>query len=74
MKLQKTLEKLENMNPRPYSEKERNDLLSTREKMWYLSSRFYEQIPHEEFRNKMVPPISNINLLLEKSAMIQNLI
>ena len=73
-KLQKTLEKLEHMNPRPYAENERNKLLSLREKMWYLSSRFYEFIPHEEFRNKMVPPISNINLLIQKSEMIQNLI
>jgi hypothetical protein len=63
-KLQKTLDKLEGMNPRPYAEAERNKLLGLREKMWYLSSRFYEFIPHEEFRNKMVPPISNINLLM----------
>jgi hypothetical protein len=58
-KLEKTLEKLATMNPRPYAENERNQLLVLREKMWFLSSRFYEQIPHEEFRNKMVPPISN---------------
>lgn len=58
------------MNPRPYSENERNNLLATREKMWYLSSRFYEFIPHEEFRNKMVPPISNIEMLVQKSAML----
>jgi hypothetical protein len=58
------LEKIETMNPRPYAENERNKLLGLREKMWYLSSRFYEFIPHEEFRNKMVPPISNINLLM----------
>lgn len=62
------------MNPRPYAENERNKLLATREKMWYLSSRFYEFIPHEEFRNKMVPPISTIDMLLQKSNMIQNLI
>lgn len=62
------------MNPRPYAEAERNKLLSLREKVWYLSSRFYEYIPHEEFRNKMVPPISNMNMVMEKSAMIQNLI
>lgn len=73
-KLKATLEKLENMNPRPYAENERNALLKAREKTWYLSSRFYEQIPHEEFRNKMVPPISNMNVLIEKSQMIQNLI
>lgn len=63
-KLQKTLVKLEGMNPRPYAENDKNQLLQTREKMWYLSSRFYEFIPHEEFRNKMVPPISNMQLLL----------
>jgi Poly(ADP-ribose) polymerase, regulatory domain len=62
--LQHTLVKLEGMNPRPYAEKEKTQLLKLREKMWYLSSRFYEYIPHEEYRNKMVPPISNINLLL----------
>jgi hypothetical protein len=73
-KLHKTLVKLEGMNPRPYAENDRNKLLATREKMWYLSSRFYEFIPHEEFRNKMVPPISNIDMLMQKSAMIQNLI
>lgn len=73
-KLHKTLTKLEGMNPRPYAENERNKLLATREKMWFLSSRFYEFIPHEEFRNKMVPPISNIDMLLQKSGMIQNLI
>jgi hypothetical protein len=42
--------------------------------MWYLSSRFYEFIPHEEFRNKMVPPISNMDMLVQKSAMLQQLI
>ena len=73
-KLQKTLTKLEGMNPRPYAEAEKMKLLSLREKMWYLSSRFYEFIPHEEFRNKMVPPISNQNLLVQKSAMLLNLI
>ena len=62
--------KLEGMNPRPYAESERNNLLATREKMWYLSSRFYEFIPHEEFRNKMVPPISTLDMLIQKSAMI----
>jgi hypothetical protein len=62
------------MNPRPYAEAEKVKLLSLREKMWYLSSRFYEIVPHEEFRNKMVPPISNINMLVQKSAMLQNLI
>jgi len=62
------------MNPRPYAENERNQLLSLREKMWYLSSRFYEQIPHEEFRNKMVPPISTSNLLNQKMGMLQQLI
>ena len=70
IRLQKTLEKLEGINPRPYAENERNKLLSLREKMWFLSSRFYEFIPHEEFRNKMVPPLSNVNLLMQKSAMI----
>ena len=42
--------------------------------MWYLSSRFYEFVPHEEFRNKMVPPISTVDILMQKSTMIQNLI
>lgn len=42
--------------------------------MWYLSSRFYEFIPHEEFRNKMVPPISNLDFLQQKLVMINNLI
>ena len=69
-KLQKTLQKLEGLNPRPYSENERNKLLAMREKMWYLSSRFYEFVPHEEFRNKMVPPISSLDMLMQKSAMI----
>lgn len=73
-KLRTTLVKLEGMNPRPYAENERNKLLATREKMWYLSSRFYEFIPHEEFRNKMVPPISSTDMLIAKSAMIQSLI
>ena len=54
------------MNPRPYAENERNQLLSLREKMWYHSSRFYEFIPHEEFRNKMVPPISTLELVGKK--------
>ena len=62
--LEKTLKKLENMNPRPYAEAEKIKLLQQREKMWYLSSRFYEFIPHEEFRNKMVPPISNLDMLV----------
>ena len=73
-KLSKILEKLENMNPRPYAENERNKLLSLREKMWFHSSRFYEFIPHEEFRNKMVPPISTLDLVAKKMQMIQNLI
>ena len=60
-KLHKVLVKLSNMNPRPYAEKERTNLLVTREKMWYLSSRVYEYIPHTEFRNVMVPPISEID-------------
>jgi len=55
------------MNPRPYAENERNTLLGLREKMWFLSSRFYEAIPHEEFRNKMVPPISTLDMLGRKS-------
>jgi len=42
--------------------------------MWYLSSRFYEYIPHEEYRNKMVPPISTMDMLIQKSNMIQSLI
>lgn len=62
--LEKTLKKLETMNPRPYAEAEKIKLLQQREKMWYLSSRFYEFIPHEEFRNKMVPPISNLDMLV----------
>ena len=69
-----TLKKLEGLNPRPYAEAEKNKLLTLREKTWYLSSRFYEFIPHEEFRNKMVPPIANMNMITDKSAMIQNLI
>ncbi|CDW79015.1 nad(+) adp-ribosyltransferase-3 [Stylonychia lemnae] len=73
-KLQGTLKKLEQMNPRPYAENEKMKLLQTREKMWYLSSRFYEYIPHEEYRNKMVPPISTMDMLIQKSSMIQNLI
>lgn len=73
-KLQKTLQKLEGLNPRPYGENDRNKLLAMREKMWYLSSRFYEFVPHEEFRNKMVPPISTIDMLMQKSTMIQSLI
>jgi hypothetical protein len=69
-KLQSTLNKLEEMNPRPYAESEKMKLLQQREKMWFLSSRFYEFIPHEEFRNKMVPPISNMDMLIQKSAML----
>ncbi len=69
-KLEKVLAKLENLNPRPYAENERNTLLSLREKMWFLSSRFYEYIPHEEFRNKMVPPISTTILLAQKMQML----
>jgi hypothetical protein len=69
--LEKTIRKLEDMNPRPYAEAEKNKLLQLREKMWYLSSRFYEFIPHEEFRNKMVPPINNLEQLIKKSAMLQ---
>lgn len=64
--MNKILVKLEGMNPRPYAENERNQLLSLREKMWYHSSRFYEFIPHEEFRNKMVPPISTLELVGKK--------
>jgi len=62
-KLEKTLDKLQDMNPRPYVDAERQKLLSLREKMWFLSGRFYESIPHEEFRNKMVPPISTLAML-----------
>jgi hypothetical protein len=42
--------------------------------MWFLSSRFYEYIPHAEYRDKMVPPIGNLNLFNQKSQMILNLI
>lgn len=73
-KLAKVLIKIEGMNPRPYGENERNKLQALREKVWYLSSRFYEVIPHEEFRNQMVPPISAMNNLEQKMTMIQNLI
>jgi hypothetical protein len=62
-KLQKTITKLEENNYNLYSEKDRDMVLGLREKMWYLSSRFYEIVPHEEFRNKMVPPINNSQML-----------
>lgn len=66
--------KLEGLNPRPYGDNEKAKLLKLREKMWFLSSRFYEFIPHEEFRNKMVPPISNMNMLMQKSQNLLTLI
>ncbi|TNV74105.1 hypothetical protein FGO68_gene9830 [Halteria grandinella] len=72
--LQSTLVKLESMNPKPYGDKDKAQLLKQREKMWFLSSRFYEYIPHEEYRNKMVPPISNMNMLGQKSQTLLNLI
>lgn len=72
--MDKTIRKLEEENPRPQGEAGKNRLLQLREKMWHLSSRFYEFIPHEEFRNKMVPPISNLNQLIQKSAMLESLI
>jgi hypothetical protein len=72
--LEKIIKKIEDMNPRPQGDREKNSLLQLRERMWFLSSRFYEFIPHEEFRNKMVPPISNLNQLIQKSAMMQSLI
>lgn len=72
--LEDVLTKLEGMPARPYAEAERKKLLSRREKMWFLSSRFYEFIPHAEYRDKMVPPIGNLNMLQQKSQMIINLI
>lgn len=73
-KLHDVLNELEGMNPRPYADKERQALQKAREKMWSLSSRFYEYVPHEEFRNKMVPPISTVALLEKKTQMITSLI
>lgn len=72
--LEDVLVKLEGMPARPYADAERKKLLTRREKMWFLSSRFYEFIPHAEYRDKMVPPIGNLNILNQKSQMILNLI
>ena len=73
-KLEEVLKKLEGMPARPHGDAERKNLLSRREKMWFLSSRFYEFIPHAEYRDKMVPPIGTLNMLEQKSQMILNLI
>jgi hypothetical protein len=42
------------------NEGDKNKVISLREKIWYHSSRFYELIPHEEFKNDIVPPIESL--------------
>jgi hypothetical protein len=73
-KLHKVLLELETKNARPQGDQERKELIQLREKLWYLSSRFYEYIPHEEFRNKLVPPIQTLQLWERKSDIISSLI
>jgi hypothetical protein len=55
------------------SEEEKNEVIKLREKIWYHSSRFYELVPHEEFKDQIVPPIESIELLSKKVEMIDNL-
>ena len=38
-----------------------------------LSSRFYELIPHFQYKNEIAPPIQNDNMLKQKYDMLQDL-
>lgn len=65
--------KFGNLNEVILSEEEKNEVIKLREKIWYHSSRFYELVPHEEFKDQIVPPIESIELLSKKVEMIDNL-
>ena len=75
-KLREILEELEPMeaNLNRFQQNNKDKIVSLREKMWYHSSRFYEMIPHEEFKNEIVPPINKMAMLKEKAEIIDNLI
>ena len=77
MRLREILEELEPLegNLNRFNKGElSNKIISLREKCWYHSSRFYEMIPHEQFKNEIVPPINTMATLKEKADMIDNLI
>ena len=76
MRLREILEELEPLesNLNRFNRDGKDKIISLREKMWYHSSRFYEMIPHEQFKNEIVPPINSMAILKEKADMIDNLL
>jgi predicted DNA-binding WGR domain protein len=74
--LREILEELEPMETQlnRFSKENKDQIVALREKMWYHSSRFYEMIPHEQFKNEIVPPINKMSMLKEKAEMIDNLL
>ena len=75
-KLREILEELEPLEARlnRFNKEGKDKVVALREKMWYHSSRFYEMVPHEQFKNEIVPPINKMSVLKEKAEMIDNLI
>ena len=75
-KLREILEELEPLEAQlnRYNKDGKDKVVALREKCWYHSSRFYEMIPHEQFKNEIVPPINKLSTLKEKAEMIDNLI
>lgn len=75
-KLREILEELEPMEAQlnRFNKDGKDKIVALREKMWYHSSRFYELIPHEQYKNEIVPPINKMSVLKEKAEMIDNLI
>lgn len=75
-KLREILEELEPMEAQlnRFNKEGKDKIVALREKMWYHSSRFYELIPHEQYKNEIVPPINKMSMLKEKAEMIDNLI
>lgn len=75
-KLREILEELEPLEAQlnRFNKDGKDKVVALREKCWYHSSRFYEMIPHEQFKNEIVPPINKLSTLKEKAEMIDNLI
>lgn len=75
-KLREVLEELEPLELRlnRFNQENKDKIISLREKWYYHSSRFYELIPHEEFKNEIVPPIKSLAMLKQKAEMIDNLV
>jgi hypothetical protein len=67
-------EMLETRKRKDFADIDLDELLRIQEEIAERSSRFYELIPHKEYRTDPVPPIDNDTLLNQKFSVIETLL